>query len=171
MKQNQKILAGIILLAGFLSLAIFSAPLLGFKLSDAETCEVDNLGNVISCPHEQQVRDLEAALPLVISIAIVVGAGTYYLMSGKVESTEKSLKKNTDVILKLLNSEEKKLVNLLIENNGKILQAEVTRLPGMTKVKSHRVVQKLIDRGVLEKESVGKTNVLKFTQEIKEGLL
>ena len=62
------------------------------------------------------------------------------------------------------------MVNLLVESNGKVLQAEVTRLPGMSKVKSHRVVQKLIDRGVIEKESIGKTNVLKFSKEIKEGL-
>ncbi len=32
------------------------------------------------------------------------------------------------------------------------------------------VVQKLIERGVIEKETVGKTNILRFTKEIKEGL-
>jgi len=41
----------------------------------------------------------------------------------------------------------------------------------MSKLKSHRVVQKLVDKGVIESEKVGKTNVVKFTKGIKEGLL
>ncbi len=123
------------------------------------------------CPHEQQLNTLYTVIPLLVSLAVAVGAGIYYLMIGKVERKEKSLKKNTDILLRFLNPDEKKLVNALIENNGKVLQAEITRLPGMSKLKSHRVIQRLIDRGVIEKETLGKTNVVRFTKEIKEGLL
>ncbi len=91
-------------------------------------------------------------------------------MSTKVETKQESLAKNTEIILRFLNTDEKKLVNALIENSGKVLQAEITRLPEMSKVKSHRVVQKLIERGVIKKETVGKTNIIRFTKEIKEGL-
>ncbi|MBI4044727.1 MAG: hypothetical protein HY392_03385 [Candidatus Diapherotrites archaeon] len=169
MNPNVRIFAGIVLVAGFLSLVLFAAPFLGFKL-DEERCEVDTLGNLISCPHEKQVQEIQAVLPLIVSFAIVVGAGTYYLMSSKVESKDKSLKKNTGTLLKMLNADESKVVNVLLENHGHALQAEITRLPGMSKVKSHRVVQKLIDRGVLIKEDFGKTNKIKFTPEIQEGL-
>jgi len=41
----------------------------------------------------------------------------------------------------------------------------------MGKVKSHRVVQRLIGRGVIERDKLGKTNIVRFTKEIKEGLL
>ena len=169
MNPNVRIFAGIVLVAGFLSLVLFAAPLLGFRL-DEERCEVDSQGNLISCPHEKQVADLQAVLPLIVSFAIVVGAGTYYLMSSKVESKDKSLKKNTAVLLKMLNADESKVINALLENHGHALQAEITRLPGMSKVKSHRVLQKLIDRGVLVKEDFGKTNKVKFAPEIQEGL-
>ncbi len=169
MKPNLRILAGIALIAGFFYLIYFAAPFLGVKLGP-ERCEVDSQGNVLSCPHEKQLADIQTLLPFLISIAVIAGAATYYFMAGKVESKTQSLKKNTDVILQFLSPDEKKLVNLLIENNGKILQAEATRLPEMNKVKSHRVVQKLLDKGVLEKEKIGKTNVLKFPKEIKEGL-
>jgi uncharacterized membrane protein len=101
----------------------------------------------------------------------VVGAGGYYLMASRIESKNVSLKKNTEILLKFLNEDEKKLVNALIESKGKVLQAEITRLPGMTKLKSHRVVQKLLDKGVIEKEQVGKTNIIKFSKEIREGLI
>lgn len=169
MNSNVKALAGIVLIVAFLSLVFFATPLIG--LTGPETCEVDALGNVVSCPHEQQVQDIQAVLPFVISLALVTGAGTYYLMSSKLETKEKSLKKNTEILLKMLNSDERKVIQVLIDNHGHALQAEVTRLPGMSKVKSHRVIQKLIDRGVLQKEDFGKTNKIKFAPEIKEGLI
>ncbi|MFH1391010.1 MAG: hypothetical protein ABIH20_01730 [Candidatus Diapherotrites archaeon] len=162
---NKNVVIGIVVIVSFLVLAFNIFPFLGLS-GHTEECSLTE-----GCPHEQELDFLQTALPIMLSLALLVGAGTYYLMAQQVEFKDKSLKKNTDVILKLLNPDEKKLVNLLLDNNGKILQAEVTRLPGMTKVKSHRVVQKLIDRGVLEKESVGKTNVLKFTDEVKQGLL
>lgn len=170
MKQGFKILAGIVLIVGFLFLVYESAPYLGFKL-EPEKCLVDSQGNVISCPHEKQVQNLQTVLPLLISLALVVGAGTYYLMSSRIETKEKSLKKNTEVLLKMLNADERKVINILLENNGKALQSEVTHLPGMSKVKSHRIVQRLIDRGVLQKEDFGKTNKIKFAPGIQEGLL
>jgi len=162
--QNKTVIIGIVVIVSFLVLAFNIFPFLGLS-GHTEECSL-----LEGCPHEQELDFLQTALPIIISLALIVGASTYYLMSQKVESTEKSLKKNTEIILKFLNEDEKKLVNLLVESNGKVLQAEVTRLPGMSKVKSHRVVQKLIDRGVIEKESIGKTNVLKFSKEIKEGL-
>lgn len=170
MNSNFKILAGIILVVGFLSLVLFAAPYLGFKL-EPERCEVDAQGNVISCPHEKQIVEIQALLPFIVSLALVVGAGTYYLMSSKLETKEQNLKKNTAVILKLLNDDERKVVNALLENHGKALQSEVSRLPGMSKVKSHRVVQRLLDRGVLQKEEFGKTNKIRFAPEIQDGLL
>ena len=169
MNQNTKVLAGIALIVGFLLLVFFGAPLFGLNLGE-ERCEVDAQGNVVYCPHEKQVQDIRTALPFIISVALVVGAGTYYLMSSRLETKEKSLKKNTEILLKMLNKDERKVIQALIENHGKALQAEITRLPEMSKVKSHRVVQKLIDRGVLQKEEFGKTNKIKFAPEIQEGM-
>lgn len=163
-KNDRSIIIGIIVIVSFLVLAFNIFPFLGLT-AHTEECSLE-----AGCPHEQQLNFLETAIPLMLSFALLIGAGTYYLMSQRMESKDKSLKKSTDVILKFLNSDERKLVNLLIENNGKVLQAEVTRLPGMTKVKSHRVVLKLLDKGVLEKDRVGKTNILKFSEEIKDGL-
>lgn len=163
--SNKKLLVGTIVVVSFLFLVFTVSNMVGVGVHD-EQCSI-----IEGCPHEQQLNILVSGLPLLLSLALVVGAATYYYMVGKVESKEQFLKKNTDIILKFLSPEEKKLVNLLVENNGKILQAEATRLPGMNKVKSHRVVQKLLDKGVLEKERIGKTNVIKFSGEIKEGLI
>jgi len=163
MDQQKKVILGIIALVSFLYLAYsFSQTI----MPEESTCLVDQG----YCPHEQQLNLITDSLPLMLSLALLVGAGIYYLMSSKVEHTKASLKKNTDVLLKFLNAEEKKVVNQLIESHGKVVQAELTRLPGMGKVKSHRVVQRLIDRGVIETERLGKTNIVRFTKEIQDGL-
>ena len=167
MDQNKKLIIGIVVLVAFLYV-VFS---INFLLESASNTDVCVAAGTAECPHKQQLDLLIAAIPIIASIAVIAGALTYYLMVGRVESKDASLKKNTGILLQFLNPEERKLVNLLIENNGKALQAELTRLPGMSKVKSHRIVQRLIDRGVIEKDSVGKTNVVKFSKEVKEGLL
>jgi uncharacterized membrane protein len=167
MDSNKKLIISIIILVSFLY-TVFTINQIFAKSTSADFCP---LAGASECPHKQQLDFLIGAIPLVASIAVIAGALTYYLMAGRIETTQKTLKSNTEVLLKFLSPEERKLVNLLIENNGKIMQAELTRLPGMSKLKSHRTVQKLIDRGVIEKDRLGKTNIVKFTKEIKEGLL
>jgi uncharacterized membrane protein len=167
MDRNKKIVVGVIALVAFLFVA-FSIGGLFVAASDASICVA---AGTDLCPHKQQIDFLAGTLPVIASIAVIAGALVYYLMAGRVESSEKNLKKNSEVLLRFLSPEEKKLVGALIDNKGKVLQAEITRLPGMSKLKSHRVVQKLLDKGVIEKDSVGKTNVVRFTKEIKEGLL
>jgi len=164
-KKDRTVILGILVIISFLVLSFNVFPFLGLT-GHTEECSLTQ-----GCPHEEELDFLQSALPIMLSLALLVGAGTYYLMSEKIDSKQESLKKSADIVLAFLNPDEKKLVNLLLENHGKILQAEVTRLPGMTKVKSHRVVQRLIDRGVIQKDTLGKTNVLRFTNEIREGML
>ena len=167
MNSNKKIIVGLIILISFLYI-VFNLNTLYIGATDPGVC---NVAGTEECPHQQQLDFLGGAIPIIVSIALIVGAGTYYFMSGKVEGKKQDLKNNTGVLLQFLNNDEKKLVNALIESGGKVLQAEVTRLPGMTKIKSHRVVLKLLDKGVIEKIQLGKTNIIQFTKEIKEGLL
>ena len=163
--SNKKVVLGIVIIASFLYLMFSISSFFAFPGHDTVCSLLED------CPHEKQLEFASTVIPLLASAAVVVGAVTYYLMSSRVESKDKSLRKNTDILLQFLNEDERKLVNILIENNGKALQAEVSRLPGMGKVKSHRTIQRLIDRGVIESETLGKTNIIKFTKEIKEGLL
>lgn len=167
MHKNKKLVVAIVVLVAFLYI-VSNLNFLLASTAENDACPALGIGQ---CPHKRQLELLTAMLPLIASIAIIAGALTYYLMAEKIEVKEQTIKNNTEVLLKFLNPDERKLVNLLIENNGKALQAELTRLPGMSKLKSHRIVQRLLERGVVEKESLGKTNIVRFTKEIKEGLL
>jgi len=162
---NKKILLGILIVVSFLFIVFNVSQYISFAGTD-QICDVQGF-----CPHETQLNFIKSAVPLLAAVSVLIGAGVYYFMSSKVEVKEKSLKKNTDVFLRFLSPDEKKVVDKLIEGHGKVLQAELTRLPGLNKVKSHRIVQKLIDRGVIKIEKLGKTNVVEFPQEIKEGML
>ena len=53
----------------------------------------------------------------------------------------------------------------ILENNGRVNQYEISRLPGMNKVKSHRAIEKLVQRGVVKKESIGKINRIVLVEE------
>ena len=61
--------------------------------------------------------------------------------------------------------DERIVVQMLLENNGKVNQYEVTRLPDMNKVRSHRVIDKLVKRGVVKKEKIGKINRIVLVEE------
>ena len=167
MDNNKRLIVGFVAVVAFLYV-VFSLNALFLEVSDTSVCSA---AGTDACPHKEQVDFLVGAIPILASSALIAGAGTYYLMAGKVESKEKSLKSNAEVLLKFLNEDERKLVNAIIESEGKVLQAEITRLPGMTKVKSHRIVQRLIDRGVIETDKLGKTNIVRFTKEIKDGIM
>lgn len=164
MKFNSKLVLGIIALIAFM-LLVFSSPVL-LEKTTPEVCVIDG-----ECQHELHLNLLYQLVPIFISIGVIAGVLVFYFMSEKIDKTKKSLKANTDILLKFLNPDEKKVIDLLLKGKGKVLQAELTRLPGMNKVKSHRVVQKLLDKKVIEKQTLGKTRVIAFSKEIEEGLL
>ncbi|MDD4251331.1 MAG: hypothetical protein PHX27_04035 [Candidatus ainarchaeum sp.] len=65
---------------------------------------------------------------------------------------------------------KKKIVTKLIENNGQILQSELSRIEDIGKLKSHRIIRRLEERNVIEIEKHGKTNIIKIKKEIKDAL-
>lgn len=76
-----------------------------------------------------------------------------------------------NVILKFLNLSERKVVEKLIERNGDVLQSEISQMEGMTKLKTHRAVRDLERKGIIKRESHGKTNRIILSKDIKEVML
>lgn len=147
--QNRRIFYGILVISIFILTALF-------------TVYYNEVHRVID--------NLKLA-PFLIIISIVVGAGTYAFMSERIKRKVLSLKRTTELILKFLNENERKVVQKLIENNGKALQAEITRLPEMSKLRTHRAVKRLLAKNIIEVKKLGKTNVIRFPKDIEEGLL
>lgn len=104
------------------------------------------------------------------ALGVAVGATVFYFMSQKVDSSHDVAQKSAEVMLRFLSKEEQSIVKKLVEKKGKVLQAELTRLPGMDKVKVHRSLQKLIEKRIVELEHYGKTNSVQLQPEILESL-
>lgn len=75
------------------------------------------------------------------------------------------------VLLKFLNYNENKIVKKLIENNGSMLQSEISRMPGIGKVKSHRILKDMKIKNIVSIEKYGKTNRINLSEDIKKIFL
>lgn len=103
-------------------------------------------------------------------IGMFVGAATYYLMTEQVEKKENSNKKNVEIILKFLSHDERKVLTKLLNQNGRAMQYELSRLEGFTRLKAHRVVSKLEGEGIIKVEKIGKVNSIRLVEEVMEAL-
>jgi uncharacterized membrane protein len=76
----------------------------------------------------------------------------------KVKVSEKI--KNYDKVLKTLSSEEKKLVQILIDSQGAIFQSDLVEKSGFDKVKVSRILDRLEGNQLIERRRRGMTNIV-----------
>ena len=109
-------------------------------------------------------------LPFIAFIGLLIGTLVYYIMSDKIIQKEQSLQKNTKVILNFLTGQEKKVIETLMENEGKVQQYELSHLPNLNKLKTHRILINLEQKGVIHKEKLGKINKIVLNKELYDVL-
>ncbi|MBT0159823.1 hypothetical protein G4O51_07540 [Candidatus Bathyarchaeota archaeon A05DMB-2] len=61
-------------------------------------------------------------------------------------------------VLKTLNTEERKVIEVLKAHNGKYLQKYIRKEAGLSRLKTHRIVARLAERGIVTLEKTGNTN-------------
>jgi hypothetical protein len=87
----------------------------------------------------------------------------------KLDSLKKQMKvDNKDIIFKFLTLNERKVLEILIEKQGTILQSEINLMEGMTKLKTHRAVKDLERKSIIKIETYGKTNRITLSEDIEE---
>jgi uncharacterized membrane protein len=93
---------------------------------------------------------------------LVFVAGVYLFMTKTIISeTEKSkAKKKSTYVISKLTTEERKVFELLKQNEGSIYQSDVVKETGFSKVKTTRILDKLEGKGILERKRRGMTNVV-----------
>jgi hypothetical protein len=108
--------------------------------------------------------------PFFAFIGLFVGTVVYYIMADRIVHQETVLQKNTRIILKFLNPLERKVVDTILENGGKVQQYELSHLPNLNKVKTHRILKNLENKGIIAKERLGKVNRVVLNRELYEVL-
>jgi len=181
LKSNRKVILGVGIIISF-ALLIFSITLyFNYQHNIREESRldhdmIDNMSNDEIKQFLEERRDSQPTFrsfylfPFIAFIGLLVGTIVYYIMSDKVIHQEQSLKKNTKIILNFLTGQERKVIETLLENDGKVQQYELSHLPNLNKVKTHRILFNLEQKGVIRKERLGKINKIVLNKELFDVL-
>ncbi len=161
MQHNQKVILGIIAVVFLIAVVYFLPTLLTQTIP--QQCTVEG-----QCVHEQELKALINWAPVMVVGGFLIGAIAFYFFAEtkKVERVE--VRPEKESVLRLLEKDERKIVSHVADEGGRVLQSELSHLEGIGKVKAHRLLERLEKRGVIEKETHGKTNLVKLAKEIKE---
>lgn len=165
MKNNLRILLGLL---AVVALVIIVYWLPSFISQTNPTVCTDQSGQ---CEHEARMNLLTYLSPVFVAIGFVLGAAAFYFFTENKKTEYVEVKPDSEAILKMLSADDRKVVSKIVEEGGKALQSEISLLDGMGKVKSHRIIDRLVERGIIEKEQHGKTNLVRLSKELKEILI
>ncbi len=124
---------------------------------------------VVSCGEAQTCTiPLPFLIPIIASVSLFVGSLMGYFMVGKLLKKEKNLKNYSGFIEKLFNQEEYEILKLISKNN-EISQAKIVQTTKLPRLKVFRIIEKLKERGIIEKqERNGKLRMIKMNEDLKE---
>lgn len=71
-------------------------------------------------------------------------------------------------IEKTLTEDERKVINTLNLHQGKYLQKYITKEAGLSKLKTHRIVTRLAERGIVTLEKTGNSNTVTLAEWLKK---
>ncbi len=82
---------------------------------------------------------------------------------------KKAAEKPLDVTLRLLSEDERRVVELLAKSGGQMLQKDISYELKLNRVKTHRVLVGLIERGVVTAEKHFNTNMITLADWLRDG--
>ncbi|MDH5702147.1 MAG: hypothetical protein OEZ12_05170 [Candidatus Bathyarchaeota archaeon] len=104
-------------------------------------------------------------VPLVVVVAVLGYALVFpELSSGKLEEKPSSVptvekgESPLGAVLRVLNDDERKVVETLVAEGGMMLQKDIRWKTGLSRVKTHRVLFRLAKRGIVSAEKYYNTN-------------
>ncbi len=109
-------------------------------------------------------------LPIAVFISTIVGTAVVYVLMSRSEAARRRANVNARILLNLLRDDERIVVEKILERGGEMRQYELVHSTGMNKVKVHRILRALENRGVIVIEKIGKANNLRLRREIYEAL-
>jgi len=77
---------------------------------------------------------------------------------------------HTDVLLRALEGDERKAIELIAAKGGRILQNELVNSLDFSKAKVSRVLMNLEKRGIITKKKYGLTNCISIADELKDNV-
>jgi uncharacterized membrane protein len=111
---------------------------------------------------------------VILIVLIVVSVAYGFLWSSLSYFEINRKKKDSEAILKtvflFLSNDEKNMIEFLVQNDGQTTQAELSRLPGMNRVKAFRLLQKMQGKNLVEIIPHGKVRRIRIKENIMNTL-
>jgi len=106
---------------------------------------------------------------LSVSIALLIVTVSYILLYPSIKysnESDQNLSIPTElanlepmkVVMRVVKPDERAALEVLIENGGFCLQKDITFKASLSKLKTHRIVARLAERGIVQVKKVGRTN-------------
>ena len=107
---------------------------------------------------------------LSIVLASMVGVIYFLVLPEMKNYASGNGKETTSVVLRTLKPEERKVVGVLDAHGGAYLQKFITKEAGLSRLKTHRVVASLSERGIVHVEVRGNTNEVSLVKWFHDGM-
>jgi uncharacterized membrane protein len=85
----------------------------------------------------------------------------------KVTLNAPKVSNNCDVLLKTMTPDEKKVIEVLTAHQGKYLQKYVVKEAGLSRLKTHRIIARFAERGIVTVKEFGNTNEIVISDWVK----
>ena len=86
------------------------------------------------------------------------------------QSSRAGAKENWEAVLRTSKPEEQKVLEVLAAHDGTRLQKLIVKDSGLSKVKTHRIVSRFVERGIAIAVKSGNTNEVSLTPWLKQDL-
>ena len=106
-------------------------------------------------------------LIILTSLGILVGMFTYYYLMDSFKEEKEDLTKGAEKTLNLHENDSKKIMQEIVEQDGEIYQNEIVKNTGLDRVKVSRKLSQLEEKGIIEKEKSGVSNIVKLKEPYK----
>ncbi len=112
-----------------------------------------------------------AIMLFLVFVSIGFGYAWAHSLQGALRKEQQESDKLLTIINELLNPDERLVLAVLVEHEGKVFQSVIARKESMTRVKAHRTVKSLEERGVVKTEREGKQVIVLLKRSLYERLV
>jgi flagellar basal body-associated protein FliL len=167
----------VLLIAGFLLTPPVSTPNQSGWVDNMWSCVGDWMSG--NYPNSDPILNTWGTLLIIaVTIAILgIGGVTYFFLFPEIRTTTHASKtvnyqtpQNSSAyesVLKTLNEDERNVLNVLKKHDGKYLQKYIRHEAKLSRLKTHRVLARFAERGIVTLQKTGNTNEVTLTEWLK----
>lgn len=113
---------------------------------------------------------LSSVLFLCTVLASVVGVIYFLVLPEMKNYVSGNGKDSVSVVMKTLKPEERTVVGVLDTHGGSYLQKSITKDAGLSRLRTHRIIAALSERGIVHVEKSGNTNEVSLAKWFHDGM-